>query len=503
MLTCEAERFKKLVAERSDVFQKDTSASSSRAVIGISLDTSRPVSAVAADILAGLQRDSVVIDAPSIATAIYNCLQTDAFSHRVLPTPNLKHCLCALNAQLQRHSVDERSVVVVLQCCSHAQSYSQGSIDAHWLASTLLSVCTICTHDNCSSSTFRDFVESLCRNLANFAGCCDHRSVTIIRAIAAIASFLRLPTLLYECFCVAFIASPSLNVIPSLLFNASCIWPVPFSKTACSGSLISLFVACIFDVSTQAALSESEAAHAVAFLHTICAANVSFASVAEVVPCCVSNLRGADVSEAYIACKFAVSVLDSDSIWSSIASPILSLLQSDIALRTLAHKSPAESSLSQTVHGNESLSCSQSSALASTNATSCIILLGHAISAIVQQSELLLHASLVRISPAVEFLFSISFLGKPPCSILNCASPMSLPPAEAASVCLHEVITHACNASHCISPECDYDSIEKLELLWIELLSFPKTSLDSGCTNVSKLSVSKRQRHLSNAHDPN
>jgi hypothetical protein len=56
---------------------------------------------------------------------------------------------------------------------------------------------------------------------------------------------------------------------------------------------------------------------------------------------------------------------------------------------------------------------------------------------------------------------------------------MSLPPAEAASVCLHEVITHACNASHCISPECDYDSIEKLELLWIELLSFPKSSLDS------------------------
>jgi hypothetical protein len=266
---------------------------------------------------------------------------------------------------------------------------------------------------------------------------------------------------------------------------------------------MSLFVACICDASTQAALSESEAAHAVAFLHTNCTAGVVFAHVAQVVPCCVSNLRGTDITEAYIACKFAVSVLDSASIWSSIASPILSMLQSDFTLRALALASSSESSPSHTAHGSDSVSFSSSSnsALAPTNAASCIALLGHALAAIVQQSEPSLHESLLRISPAVEFLFSISLRDKPlsPCSKFNSDSPMALSPAEAASGSLHVLIAHTCQASQYTPPQCD-DSIQKLELLWTQLLS--RTSLDSGHSDMSVSSISKRQRRISHA-DPN
>jgi hypothetical protein len=278
-----------------------------------------------------------------------------------------------------------------------------------------------------------------------------------------------MPSLLYECFCIAFNSSSTLNVIPSLLFHSARIWPVPFSREASSSPLLSLFIACIFDPSTQASMSSFEAAHAVAFLHMVCPSRLSCAIVAQVVPLCVANMSGSNVREAFVACKFAVSILDSSSIWSSVADPILSILH--------RYFDCSDSSVSFSQPSN--IACSHDTAsdmlLPSDNVIHCIILIGHAVSEIVHQSELLLSVAILKISPAVDFLFKICCRDKPPCSELNCSPTVFLSPSDAASYALKGLMLLTCKALQCCPSPSDFHSIDSMETLWLRLSS-PGTS---------------------------
>jgi hypothetical protein len=499
VLSSESGNVKRSFAAVKPFDQKNTTKSSLHVSDRIHLDMLRPASAVAGEIVAKLLRENDVINSSSIATVICDSLSTDLFSQEVLPPPNLDQCLCTLRAQLQENSYDERSIALVFECHLHAQSYAKRSIHEYWLAGTLLAVCTICSHRNDSDIALHDLAVSVCLDLAIYAGHCDHRSIIIIRTIAAVASFLRMPTLLLECFSVAFNASPCLNVVPSLLFHAACIWLVPFSKGSSSSHLLSLFIACIFDTSTQAALSESEAAHAVAFLHMACCSHSLIPNVAQVVPCCVAGLSGTDVHESYVACKFAVSVLDTSSIWSSIADPVLSLLHHQFSSQLLSdHITPDHViQLRQSFNADHAHESFSHSLLSSSNVACSIVLLGHAVSAIVEQSELCVNESLARIFPAVKFLFSICCRGKSPCLNLKGSSPSSLSPSEAASYSLCELMAVACSVSHHKNQPSDYHSIDSIESLWTRLLS--SMSLDSSNTNSFTQPLVKRHCLITNA----
>jgi hypothetical protein len=473
--------------------RKSTTQSSLHVGEKIHLDVLRPASAVADEMVAKLLLENDVINSSSIVTAICDSLSANLFSQEVFPPPNLDLCLCSLRAQLQETSYDERSISLVFECHSHAKSCAQKSIDEYWLAGTLLAVCTICSQRSDCGITLHDLAVSVCLDLAIVAGHCDSRSITIIRTIAAAASFLRMPTLLLECFSVAFNESPCLNVVPSLLFHAACIWAAPFSKISSSSPLLSLFIACIFDTSTQAALSESEAAHAVAFLHMNCCSRSRVPNVAQVVPCCVAGLSGTDVHESYVACKFAVSVLDTSSIWSSVADPVLSLLHLQFGSHISAgqiteYRATQHLQSFNEDHAHEVFS---HSAISSANVACSIVLLGHAVSVIVQQSESCLNESLSRISPAVKFLFSICCRGTPPCLNFKGPSPSSLSPSEAASYSLSELMGVACSVMHHNNEPSDYHSIDAIESLWIRLLSF----MPLNSSNINSVTQPLAKRH--------
>jgi hypothetical protein len=493
VLSSENCSLRKKIAERSHTPHCETLQSASNLVPAFRLDASVPAPSAAADIFASLQRQNSIIDVSSLSAAIFNLIPNDPFPENLVKIPSLELCLCALNAQLQENSNSERSSVSVLECCSLAQSYGKISIDEYWLARVVLSVSSLCNHGNSSSSAIDDFVGSFCRDLAAHAGHCDHRSITIICTISAIASCHNMPTLLHECFCIAFNASSTLNVIPSLLFHSARIWPAPFSRAAFSRPLLSLFIACIFDPSTQASLSESEAAHAVAFLHIFCHSRISYANVAQVVPICISSMSGADVHEAFVACKFAVSILDTASIWSSLADPIMSLLNHHFNFPSLVHMQPHDSSES---HSHLPIPvCSHvvtsDAAFASENVTYCIILLGHAISEIVQQSEPFLSDTLFRISPAVNFLFRLCCRDKSPCSQLKYSPTVSLSTSDAASCTLKSLIVAACKVSQCCFSPSDFHSIDSMETLWSRLVS-PASSHSRSTECAAHFPVCKR-----------
>ncbi len=468
---------------------------SSITVYGVPLNSHSPASAIAADIVASLRRGNVAVDSTSLASAIFASLEADSVSAGIVPSPTIERSLGILNAQLQERLYNQRSIEGVLQCCSYAQSYAKGAIDECWLASTLLSVCTLCTKGCITNVPFHDFVVSLCRNLASLACNCDPRSVSVMRTIAAVASFLQMPLLLYDCFCAAFNSSSHVNVIPSLLFHAARIWLAPFSQTTgASSSLLALFIACMFDPSTQLSFSESEAAHAVAFLFTVCSSCDSFSHVAQVVPCCISKMAGTGADEAFIACKFAVSILDTSSIWSSVAFPILSMLHRHFAQLSSGQEPPIDFSACYSESLNALLD-HQCCPVTIENTAFSILLLGHAISAIIQQSEHCLNKCLLLISPAVGFLFKIcsrnvQFSLKK----VKLSSSMTNSSPEAAVYSLSELINVACTVSCYSSDESDFESIDSIESLWKKLLLL--VSVDTSGDDGSALPLSKRSRGL-------
>ncbi len=490
-LSSETGDFKKRIAGLRNTSPQDNVVKlSSITVFGVPLNSSSPASATASDIVASFRRGNVVVESTSLASAIFASLAADSVSLGMVLSPRIERSLCILNSKLQERLYHERSIDGVLQCCSYAQSYAQGTIDECWLACTLLSVCTLCTKGNIISVPFRDFVVSLCRDLASLACNCDTRSVSVMRTIAAVASFLHMPLLLYECFCVAFNSSPHLNVIPSLLFHAARIWLVPFSQAASASSpLLALFIACMFDPSTQVSFSESEAAHAVAFLHTVCSSCDSFSHVAQVVPCCISRMNGTDADEAFIACKFAVSILDTSSIWSSVAFPILSVLYRHFAQLTSGHEPPIDFSAS---HSELLSTClvHEGSPVTFESAACSIFLLGHAVSAIIQQSEHCLNTCLFQISPAVDFLFKICPRNMPlSLKNLTLSSPSTFSPSEAALYSLKELMNVACIVSCYKHEESDFESIDSIQSLWKQLVPVDASSHDG-----SSLPLSKRSR---------
>jgi hypothetical protein len=500
-LSSESGNSKRSMMEPTPSSRKDTLQSSSHGDGGVRLDMILPASAAAADILTNLRRKNVVINPSSIASAIKNCLADNLPSDDVFPPPKLELCLGALNAHLQQNSYDERLIAGISECRSHARSFAKCSIDEHWLAGTLLAVCNLCTENGGSFLTLHDFAVFLCRDLAAFAGDSDHRSVIIIRTIACVASFLRMPTLLLECFCLAFNASPHLIVIPSLLFHAAFMWIAPFSNPSSSSYLLPLFISCIFDKSAQAALSKSEAAHAVAFLHMICSSHSSLTNVAQVVPCCVAGLSGTNVDESYVACKFAVSILDPCSIQSSVLEPIMSLLRRHFVPLLSAPEPPAHSESCHPesldlVHAHEA---SGSSQLSSANVACSIVLLGYSALAIVQQSESCLRESFCQISTAVKFLFSICSRADPPCMNFKDSSPSSLSSSEASSYSLIELLAVACSMKHHTSQPSDFHSINSMESLWRSLLTI--TSSDSSNSDSFPLHH-KRRRDIATNEEP-
>ena len=495
-LSSESGNSKRSMAEPTPSSRKDTLQSSLREDGGVRLDMSLPASAAAADIVTNLRRENVDMNPSSVASAIRNSLAANLPSDNIFPPPKLERCLGALNAHLQENCYDERLITEISECRSHAWSFAKCPIDEQWLAGTLLAVCSLCTKSGGSFITLHDFAVFLCRDLAAFAGGSDHRSVIIIRTIACIASFLRMPTLLLECFCLAFNASPRLIVVPSLLFHAAFIWIAPFSKPSSSSYLLPLFISCIFDKSTQAALSESEAAHAVAFLHMICLSHSCLTNVAQVVPCCVAGLSGSNVYESYVACKFAVSILDSFSIQSSVLEPIMSLLRRHFVPLLSAPAPPAHSALCHTVspeqvHAHEA---SGSSQLPSANVACSIVLLGYSALAILQQNEPCHSEPFRQISAAVKFLFSICSRDDAPCLNFKDSSPSSLSSSEASSYSLVELLTIACSMSLHKSQPSDFHSIDSMESLWRSLLSL--TSSDSSNSESFPLPQKKRHRDV-------
>lgn len=437
------------------------------------LDPSVSASSAAADFVACLQQENAVISVSSVSSALCNLLPNDFHPNVVVQNPKLEQCLFALNAQLQDPSHDVRSNVLVLECCSLAQSFFKISIDEYWLARMVLSLGAVCTQGNSSQTACDDFVICFCKDFATFAGRCDHRSITIIRTISVVACFLHIPTLLYECFCIAFNASSTLNVIPSLLFHSARFWPAPFSREASSCPLLALFIACIIDPSSQSSFSVCEAAHAVAFLYTVCDYRFSFTSVAQTVPFCVASMSGSDAGEALVACKFAVSVLDASSIWSSVAEPILSMLHRHFDSSSLvqAHSNDSPTPHLQPPIAARSHDSILDSVLATENVTHCIKLLGHAVSEIIQQSELFSTNVIFQISPAIRFLFSICCREKPPGSPLRYSSNMPASPSEVASCTFKELTIVACKLSQYRSVLSDFNSLDSMEALWSRMLS--------------------------------
>jgi hypothetical protein len=230
----------------------------------------------------------------------------------------------------------------------------------------------------------------------------------------------------------------------------------------------------MFDASTQVCFSSSEAAHAVAFLHMVFSTGYSCSKVDEVVPRCVAGMTGTDSYEAYIACKFAINILDSTSIWVSIASPVLSFLLQHFASLSSANVPPQVAAAADSIPSSESSFFS-----VSFHSASCsIILLGQAVSLIVEQSESILQSSFVQISPAIKFLFRIcarDFVR----STFKFSSPLSLSPSEAAAYSLFEFINVACRVSRCSCIPSENSSIDDVELLWIQLLSMPPSRTDN------------------------
>jgi hypothetical protein len=470
VLSSESSFLRKKIDELSQLSHQETMSASSSGVFSFRLHVSVPAPFAASNFFSLLQ-EKTIFNSAGISAAIFNLLPISMPPNNLAQTPKLEQSLHALNAMLQLHSSGDHSNLTVLECCSFAQSCGKVSIDENWLAVMILSVCSLCAQHNVICSSYDDFVLSLCRDLASYAGRGDHRSIIIICTISVVASFLCMPTLLNECFCIAFNASSTLNVIPSLLFHSARIWPVPYFRSASSCPLLSLFIACMFDPCTQASMSDCEAAHAVAFLHLVSCSRFSSSSVALVVPMCVASMSGTDVYEAYVACKFAVSILDTSSIWSSIAHPIFSMLNRHFDSSSDAHFDQSDSTISRLhVCSNDATGDPQ---LANKNVVFCINLLGHSISEILQQSELFLSDTLSRISPAVNFLFSICCRDKETFLQLN-DSPkptVSLSPSEAAFLSLKEMILVSCKVLQMCYVPSDFHSIDSMETLWARTLS--------------------------------